>query len=157
MTLGDEEAIPNPRLPELVEEANEKRGEERFRWGTYADVARELADLLDRVDDPDNGANGLQNFPVVTSVVVAAGQTTIEGLLNSTPSTTFTIQFYASEIADPGSFGEGQRYIGETVVGTDPAGNAPFTTILPVTVAGNEVVTATATGRPHLAHDQSTG
>ena len=45
--------------------------------------------------DPDTGANNLQNFPVLTSVTSAGGNTTITGTFNSTPSTNnFRLEFF---------------------------------------------------------------
>jgi hypothetical protein len=50
--------------------------------------------------DPDSGSNNLQNFPVLT-LAASGSSTTITGTLNSTPSTTFRIEFFASDAADP--------------------------------------------------------
>src|SRR5262249_9769025 len=44
--------------------------------------------------DADPGPNGLQNFPVITSASGDGGQTVVQGTLNSTPGTTFTLDFY---------------------------------------------------------------
>lgn len=76
--------------------------------------------------DADSGANNLQNFPVLAS---ASGRyvTTIQGTLNSAASTTFTIDFYASPSQDSTTYGEGQKWIGETTVTTAANGNAAFT------------------------------
>ncbi len=46
--------------------------------------------------DSDFGPNGLQNFPVLTSVTSTANSTTIQGSLNSTPNSAFQIDFYSS-------------------------------------------------------------
>ena len=59
------------------------------------------------VGDADGGANNRQNFPVLSSVTVASGNTTITGTLNSTPNTTFRLELFASPAADPAGFGEG--------------------------------------------------
>ena len=83
-------------------------------------------------DDPDTGANNLQNFPVVTSVIQSSSflnPTRISGTLSSTPSQEFTIQCFVapSEEADPSGHGEGQGFMAEdTTVTTDPNGNATF-------------------------------
>ena len=47
--------------------------------------------------DPDTGPNTLQNFPVLTSAVVSGVDTTINGTFNSTPNTSFYIEFFASD------------------------------------------------------------
>ncbi|MEW6131002.1 MAG: HYR domain-containing protein [Acidobacteriota bacterium] len=94
--------------------------------------------------DPDAGANTSQNFPVITSVTLGVSSTTIIGSLNSTPNSTFQIDFYSNTACDPSGNGEGQRFIGSTNVLTDAAGNAPINASFPVVVSLTSVVTATA-------------
>jgi hypothetical protein len=94
--------------------------------------------------DGDGDANGLQNFPVLTSAS-AGSSTTVVGTLNSTPNTTFRIEFFASDAADPTGFGEGQTFLDFTTVTTDGNGDASFTVTLQSAVAPGQVVTATAT------------
>jgi hypothetical protein len=93
----------------------------------------------------DTGVNELQNFPVLTAVDVSGSSTTIQGQLNSIPSTTYQLQFFSSAAADPSGFGEGARLLGSTMVTTDSACNATFAVTLPVAVSAGHVVTATAT------------
>src|SRR5262245_4739298 len=93
--------------------------------------------------DGDAGPNGLQNYPVITSAGTGAGNTTITGTLNSTPNTVFRIEFFASAVADPSGFGEGQTFLGATTVTTDGNGDVSFTATLPVAVADGQVVSAT--------------
>jgi hypothetical protein len=89
--------------------------------------------------------NELQNFPVLTAVDGTASSTTIQGQLNSVPSTTYQLQFFSSAAADPSGFGEGATLLGSTMATTDGTCNATFTVTLPVTVPAGHVVTATAT------------
>jgi hypothetical protein len=95
--------------------------------------------------DGDTGPNSLQNFPVLTSAVTVGGGTTITGTLNSTLNTTFRVEFFASNVADPSGFGEGQFFLGFTNVTTDGSGNGGFTVTLPVGAIPGQVVSATAT------------
>jgi CSLREA domain-containing protein len=96
--------------------------------------------------DGDTGSNNLQNFPVITSASSSAGSTTIQGTFNSTPGTNgFRLEFFAADTADPSGFGEGQTFLGSTVVNTDGSGNATFTLTVPVAVLDGQFVTATAT------------
>ncbi len=104
--------------------------------------------------DGDTGPNTLQNYPVLTSVSTNGGQTTISGTLNSTPNTSFYLEFYSSQTADPTGFGEGQTYLGAlSNVTTDGSGNATFMAILPVIPpAGHSVISATTTDNAELAN-----
>ena len=94
--------------------------------------------------DSDAGPNNLQNFPVLTSAVISAGVTTIQGTLNSTGITTFTVQIFSNDGCDPTGFGEGQTPIGSTTVTTDAGCSARFSFTSSLPVEG-QVLTATAT------------
>lgn len=118
--------------------------------------------------DPDSGPNLLQNFPDLASTTVSSGgQVTITGNLNSNPSTlikkkkkgkkkrrnvfvpkVYTVQFFSNPAPNfPTGFGEGEKFIGQTTVVTNLAGNAPINlTFAPEqSVSAGELVTATAT------------
>ena len=96
--------------------------------------------------DSDTGGNDVQNFPVVSSVTYGAN-TTVTGLLNSTPDTTFDLDFYSNSACSnfPREFLQGETYIGSAQVTTDGSGNAPFTvSTLPAVETGARIsVTAT--------------
>lgn len=94
--------------------------------------------------DADTGANNLQNFPVL-SALKTGSITRVAGTLDSTPSTTFTLDFYANSEADPSGYGEGERWLGAITVTTDADGDADFDTVLPAATTPGEVITATAT------------
>ena len=94
--------------------------------------------------DADTGPNGLQNFPVITSAVTTGSASWIEGTLNSTPNTLFSLHFYNNTAADPSGYGEGETYVGTIDVTTDAAGNASFVRNGAPLAAG--WLTATATG-----------
>ena len=47
-------------------------------------------------DDPDTGANLLQNAPLISSAAPEGSGTRVIGTLNSTPSSPFTLDFYAN-------------------------------------------------------------
>ncbi|HEX8199112.1 MAG TPA: Calx-beta domain-containing protein, partial [Isosphaeraceae bacterium] len=91
--------------------------------------------------DGDGGPNNLQNAPVLTG----ASTSSVRGVLNSTPNTTFLIQFFGNAQTDPSGLGEGQAPIGSTAVTTDAAGNATFAVTLAAPLAEGQFVTATAT------------
>ncbi len=97
-------------------------------------------------DDPDTGANNLQNYPAITfAQAYADGTTVIQGTLDSNPNTTFTLDFYYSAEADPAGYGEGEFYLGAASVTTDANGDAAFDVTLPAAIPPNQFVTATTT------------
>ena len=96
--------------------------------------------------DPDTGANNFQNFPVLTSASSSGGATTIIGRLNSTPSSTFRLQFFATPSANSGGNVEGQTLLGNLAnVTTNSNGDATFTASFAASVPTGQFVTATAT------------
>jgi len=90
-------------------------------------------------DMPD--ADGVLNFPVITSVVQAGGNTTIEGIYDGKESLPITLEFFGNDTFVANGYGQGRVYLGNTVVTTDAAGHATFT----ITAAGTyNVIAATA-------------
>lgn len=96
-------------------------------------------------DDPDTGANDLQNFPVIASATRsnATGGTTIIASLNSNPNQEFTIQFFLVA-ADPSNHGEGQVLVATRTITTNANGDRSFSQPVLGLVAGHQI-TATAT------------
>jgi hypothetical protein len=95
--------------------------------------------------DADTGANGLQNFPVLQSATRTSSTLRVQGTLNSTASSNFTLEFFASPGCDASGFGEGQLFIGSALVSTNASGDASFDQILTASVTSGWSVTATAT------------
>ncbi len=97
--------------------------------------------------DTDAGANDLQNFPIVSGVFHGASNTAVSGLLNSTPNTTFDLDFYANPACSrfPRDFVQGEAYIGSGQVTTNGTGTGTFdVATLAATEAGSRIsVTAT--------------
>jgi len=94
--------------------------------------------------DSDSGPNNLQNFPVLTAATSGAGGTTIQGMLNSTANTIFTIEFFADAACDASGNGEGKTFIGSMPVSTDAGCTASFSFNFLTMVPVGQVVTATA-------------
>jgi CSLREA domain-containing protein len=94
--------------------------------------------------DPDFGPNRLQNYPVLTEATSAAAFDTVKGTLNSKPNKVFVIQFFKNTAKDPSGYGEGQTFLGQIEVTTDPTGNVSFT-FATDSLSLNQFVTATAT------------
>ncbi len=99
--------------------------------------------------DRDEGANNLQNYPVLEDVLMG-GSTTIRGTLNSTPDSRFTLQFFAWSDSLT-------RFLGETVVDTDAAGDARFEVVVEGTAEIGQEVYATATGPDGSTSEFSAG
>jgi CSLREA domain-containing protein len=95
--------------------------------------------------DADSGANNLQNFPVLTAAVPGSTSAVMQGRLNSTASASFILEFYSNTSCDASGFGQGQSLLGSTSVTTDTFGNANFNVTLPVSLAANRFISATAT------------
>ncbi len=97
--------------------------------------------------DTDVGVNGLQNSPVITAVTIGASDVQVVGRLNSTPSTTFDLDFYASPACSPRpqAFLQAALPIGTAQVTTAAGGDATFDVTLAATVDPDSRVTATAT------------
>ena len=82
--------------------------------GLGIDLASDGVTANDRWDG-DAGANGLQNFPVLTAAGRSGDEIAIVGRLDSTPSTNFFVDFYSSTSCDASGYGEGQAWLGYTV------------------------------------------
>jgi len=95
------------------------------------------------------GANGLQNFPVITSAELSEDDLTVSGTLTTSDAfTQYRIEFFGlpAGIEDE-THGEGQYYLGAITVATDDVGFIDFTDVV---LSGadlnvSDIVTATAT------------
>jgi len=105
-------------------------------------------------DDPGDAdgymINGGQNFPIIQSVTPGIDVVHIVGKLNSHPSTTFDLDFYANEPCSrlPYDFIQGETWIGSAQVTTDASGIATIVvTLNGVTLppGGPPRISATAT------------
>jgi hypothetical protein len=94
--------------------------------------------------DGDTGANSLQNFPIV-GTVIGGSFLYLEGILNSTANAPFRIEFFASPAVDPPLYGEGRTCLGWIDITTDATGNAPFAATIGAPVPAGQSITATAT------------
>ena len=101
--------------------------------------------------DADGGSNLQQNAPILQSIEhlgpQGAGSTRIVGKFHSTPSTTFTLDFYSNPACSnfPRELPEGETWLGEAEVTTDVNGNAAIDVTLPVQTENGARIAATAT------------
>ena len=131
------------------------RGNSIFDNGALGIKASGLTDesqpLPNDPDDADGGPNGQQNYPIISSVEVtnrpSGASTHILGVLHSTPSTGYDVDFYENPACSnfPREFLEGKTYIGSAHVDTDGSGTAVIDVTLPVIVETGARITATAT------------
>jgi hypothetical protein len=102
------------------------------------------------IPDTDSGANGLQNFPVIDSVLNKANvQTVVAGRLDSAPSTAHTYAGYHSASCDGSGNGEGSTYAGSSTgpaLDMDGIGSASMLLTSAVTVGNYFTATATSPG-----------
>ena len=114
------------------------------RLGIELDAQDALGLIANDAGDSDVGANWRQNYPLLTSVTSAGGNTVVSGSLNSLPNKQFRIEFFFNIACDGSGFGEGKTFFGSTMVTTDANGNATISGTFPV-VPNGQYVTATAT------------
>ncbi|MGF1498852.1 MAG: Calx-beta domain-containing protein, partial [Elainellaceae cyanobacterium] len=98
--------------------------------------------------DGDTGANGLQNFPVLTSATVENGMLVVEGTLEGMADQEYYLEFFANDMPDGSGYGEGQRFLGSQFIPAGMGGSMPFFFDVPLSpdfVAPGQTITATAT------------
>ncbi|MCA9001776.1 MAG: hypothetical protein KDB61_07630 [Planctomycetes bacterium] len=95
--------------------------------------------------DADAGGNGMQNFPVLSSASMESAGLHVMGGLDSIPNENFVLDFFASSTCDASGFGQGELFLGSTVVTTDGSGHVAFDVTLPAAVPAGWQATATAT------------
>ncbi len=85
---------------------------------------------------PHTGPNDDQNYPVITGLTSAGGMTTVSGTFNSTPSTTFALDFFTMSSYNLSEYGEGRYLLGTDPLMTDASGNAMFSFAFPTPAGG---------------------
>jgi len=94
--------------------------------------------------DGDTGPNMRQNFPVLR--LAEAGTTTrVVGTLNGQVGTAFHIDFYANAVVDSSGHGEGERYLGSSIVIVDDDGEVDFEVFLTAMTQTSDWISAIAT------------
>ena len=96
--------------------------------------------------DLDEGPNGRQNFPRITSVTRDARDVpTISLFLNSKPARQYRAEIFKSSDCGSGNAGQGRNFIGSIIMHTDGEGRASFViTSFNTLVHAGEYLTATA-------------
>ncbi len=112
----------------------------------------DLADDGPTANDPrdaDDGANRLQNSPVVTSVEAKGDTITTFGTLESTPNTSFVVSVYVADAS-----GQAKRFVGEVGASTDANGLLTFG-VFGDGIAPGSVTAVTATATNEATDDTS--
>jgi CSLREA domain-containing protein len=105
-------------------------------------TADEGLSVNDAGDRDSDGANALQNFPVLAEATID-GATTIRGSLDSAPNQVFDLEFFTNPTCDASGHGEGTAFAGRSQTQTDAIGQATF--VVGITAQPGDFVTATAT------------
>ncbi len=110
---------------------------------------------------PTPGPNGLQNFPELEDVTFDGSSVTVQGTLESAPSTTFALDFFSSGVSvvnpvgcDPSGFGEGAGEFGSDErhheCGRSSRRSRRRSRLPSVSPGAFITATATASGRKHV-------
>ena len=91
--------------------------------------------------------DGVQNYPVLTLAQSLPGSVRVTGTFTSTPQRLFEIRFFDNAACDASGFGEGERQIGVTDLGTNADGNEQFDITVPFPVVPGRALVATARDR----------
>ena len=124
---------------------NSVRGNSIFSNGSLGIDLDTAGVTLNDAGDADTGGNNLQNYPLITSVSIATNNATITGTLNSTPNTTFRLEFFSDGERDAAGFGEGKTMLGFTNVTTNASGNASFNLTFALPNPAELAIAATST------------
>ena len=111
--------------------------------GLSIDIVPDGVNPNDKEDGTGFG-NKTQNYPELASAQSDGDRTTVRGTLNSTPNAIFRVEFFANEKTNATRYGDGQRYLGAIMVGTDSDGNADIIATLEAVSTG-QFISATAT------------
>jgi len=95
--------------------------------------------------DGDTGSNNLQNFPELAVASSGGGTTVIEGTLDSVMETDYAVDFYANLACDPSGHGEGESFLGSTMVSIGLSSPVSFAASFSTEVPVGRFITTTAT------------
>jgi hypothetical protein len=76
--------------------------------------------------DSDEGANHLQNFPILSSVTYSGGQLVVAGSLQTVPNRSVVIDLFSSPACHASGNGGGETWLGSISGSSDPTGAMPF-------------------------------
>lgn len=94
--------------------------------GLGSDLLDDGAVLANDPGDADTGPNNRMNYPVMTSIVLSGTKLTVDGYLDTVPSSYSNMFFFANAECDPSGYGEGEIFLGSYGFAAGPTGTAQF-------------------------------
>ncbi len=97
--------------------------------------------------DTDTGPNDYLNFPVINSTSATEGNLDINFDLDVDDSAPngYRVEFFANETADPSGYGEGQIFLGSTIIASSSISNNVALSIPEDFTSGSYAISATTT------------
>lgn len=141
--IGDPDPATNNRVLANSIYANRELGIDLFNLDLFAGFAE--GPTANDPLDADDGANGLQNFPVLTDAFAETGLLRVIGRLDSAPNQQFAVQVFSDTTCHPSGYGEGRTFLGTWLVTTDGTGSASIDAVITPPPSGEPVLAATAT------------
>jgi hypothetical protein len=96
--------------------------------------------------DADDGANGLQNFPILDSADIGTGSVRIRGRMIGVPGASYSLEFFLADGPSKTHFGQGKTFLGDGSVVCDGAGNGDINVTIASSMRIDQYIAATATG-----------
>lgn len=114
-----------------------------------SDLGIDLEDdgvTINDYEDPDAGANSLQNFPLIDSATADAISTTVEVSFGSVANSSYRLEFFNSATCSASGHGEAETYLGSATLVTLGYGAGPVsaTYVLNTPTSAGDNVVATA-------------
>ena len=97
------------------------------------------------LNDPDTGANNLQNFPIILAANPNGSGSVVEIAFNSEGTSNYLFQFFASPTCDPSGNGEGKTFLGASNFNSFGDPNINVVRALTGSITQGDFITATAT------------
>jgi hypothetical protein len=119
-------------------------GNRLFGAGMAVDVSPVSGPNVNDPLDADNGTNGLQNHPELTSALTSGATTLVQGSLSSMANTSYRVELFEATFCPANGRGHAQQFLGSIDVLTNASGDAGLSTSLPAVGAGR-FLAATAT------------
>ncbi len=100
---------------------------------------------INDASDADTGANNLQNFPVITSVMTQGSNTVVDGTLRTEANKTYRIELFSNTSCTGTNLRQGRYFVASTLFMTDANGNGSFSFSVSTASITGTFFTTTAT------------